>query len=292
MKLKPNDNKVSLKRYFLLKALYYNVNKIINTPLDECFHFGCNNEELPFNNNHLDIVTIAFNNEHVIRLQINYIRKNITDKDYTFIVADNSNKEDKQIAIRKICEEEGIGYISLPKFSKEKLSRMGSYSHGTAISWVYFNYIQKRKPAYFGFLDHDVFPAKKISIEEKINDFNGFYGYMRGKIEGAWYLWPGMIFFDYKIFSQYNANFLPSSYNGSYLDTGGSLWKNIFSKLDKDKIKFASFKRFPLSDLGYDNPSPVEFIDGNDWFHSSNASHWREVESYDHLIEEIIENNK
>ncbi|MDH6354846.1 hypothetical protein M2132_001179 [Dysgonomonas sp. PH5-45] len=288
MKLKPVDNKLSLKRYFYLKAMYRYVNRLVNTPFDRCFHFGCNNNTLPPANNQVDIVTVAFNNEHVIKLQIKYIRENITDQKYTFLVADNSNNSEKQSLIQRLCKEEGIGYIQLPRFEKEWLKRRGSYSHATAINWIYYNYISKRKPAYFALLDHDVFPTCPLSIEA-LTKAQGFYGYRRGEADGPWFLWPGLLFFRYSFISDYKVNFMPCVYDNVYLDTGGSLWKGVYSTLDRGKIQFASFKLVPLAGMGFDNNSTIEFIDGKRWLHSSNASHWRGDDASDHLIDEIIE---
>ena len=62
----------------------------------------------------LDIVSIAFNNELVIRYQIKLLRKYLTDN-FVYTVIDNSSDCIKQENIAQICFENGVNYV------KEKL---------------------------------------------------------------------------------------------------------------------------------------------------------------------------
>ncbi|MFV0467959.1 MAG: hypothetical protein ACK5MK_03405 [Dysgonomonas sp.] len=288
MKLKPNDNTIGFKRFFFLKAVYRVANEIINTPFKECIHSNCDNRPLEADNDQIDIVTVAFNNEHVIKLQIHYLKKYIQDKSYTFVVADNSNDEEKQLAIRQLCEQENIGYVRLPRPKQKFMRNLGSYSHGIALNWIYYNYIDKRKPRFFGTLDHDIYPTRPIILENKIQP-QGYYGYKRGLNHKEWFLWPGMLFFRYDYVSKTKVNYMPSIHDGIYLDTGGALYKNFYSKIDLNAARIASFEKLTLKDLGYDNSAEVEFIDNREWFHSVNASHWKDnIIPYDDLIDEII----
>ena len=291
MKLRPNDENITLKRHFYLRFVYWKMNKLMKVPFADCEHIACNDLPLPEGNKDVDIITIAFNNTHVLRHQIELVKKNIEDAKINYIVADNSTLEYKSQEIKALCAEHGLGYIRLPK-NQWLDKRSGSYSHGAAMNWLYYNYVNKRKPYIFGFLDHDIYPLTKLSLADKTGE-QGFYGYRRMKKEIAyWYLWPGMAFFKYDRLKNVNVNFAPCMVDKLYLDTGGSLFPVFYRKFDPAKLNFASFKRFPLSDIGYDNSSEVEFIDEKVWFHSANASYWREVNRYEDIIDDIIQKTK
>lgn len=286
MKLTPNDKNITFKRHFYLRYMYMHVNRLLKTTFDECEHFNCNNQPLPDENRHIDIVTVAFNNVHVLEHQMDLLAKNITDKDVSYLVADNSDNAEKSEQIKQLCKQRNIGYVRLPRNKwLKKLS--ASYSHGAALNWIYYHYINLRKPCFFGFLDHDIYPLQKLSIEAKIGS-QVFYGYRRQKGEVHWYIWPGLAFFRHKFIASSKVNFMPCMADKLYLDTGGSMWPALYSKFNPKDLNFASFERITLRTLGYDNDSPVEFMDGNTWFHSSNASYWRAVDNYEDIIDDII----
>lgn len=290
MKLHPNDENITLKRHFYLKFIYHSMNKLLRIPFSDCEHSNCSNKQLPDGNKVVDIITVAFNNTHVLRHQIDLIKQNIVDQNVCYIIADNSNREDKSLEIKQLCTQHDLGYIRLPK-NKWLDKRSGSYSHGAALNWIYYNYINKRKPNIFGFLDHDIYPLQKLSLTEKVGE-QGFYGYRRSKGDNYWYLWPGIAFFKYDHLANINVNFAPCMVDKLYLDTGSSLFPVYYKYFDTNSLTFASFERIPLSDVGYDNDSLVEFIDGKIWFHSANASYWREVNKYEDIIDDIILKNK
>lgn len=287
MKLRPNDEKITFKRRFYLKFIYRSMNKLLKISLADCDHVGCSDNQLPHGNKMVDIITIAFNNTHVLQHQINLIKKNIKDEEISYIVADNSTKEEMASEIKKLCVENSLGYIRLPK-NKWLDKRSGSYSHGAAMNWLYYNYVDKRKPDVFGFLDHDIYPLEKLSFVEKLGE-QGFYGYRRKKGEDYWYIWPGLAVFKYDVIKNVNVNFAPCMVDRLYLDTGSSLFPVFYRNFDVNKIKPVSFSRFPLTDIGYENDSLVEFIDEKTWFHSANASYWRGVNKYEDIIDDIIE---
>ena len=193
-----------LKRFFYLWRLYRLVNTLLKKRIAERDTFGVDFSELPESNRKVTIVTIAFNNDKVLRHQINHIREHWHDSDIEYIVADNSPTVERQEAIRSVCEELNVSYMNIPKSPKiNKIS--GSYSHGAAAMWVYYNYIVKRKPYIFGFIDHDLFPIKSFSMVEKMSDYS-CYGY---KMErgSAWYLWMGLIFLKSTFVNNFDINF-------------------------------------------------------------------------------------
>lgn len=138
----------------------------------------------------LDLVSIAFNNEIVITYQIKLLKKYLID-DFSYTVVDNSSKPDKQKLIAQICIDNGVNYLLPP--SNPFLGEVGSGSHGATLNWAYNNFITHRKPQYFGFLDHDIFPVERTSILEKLH---GVPIYGKIDVRGdKWYLWSGFSFF-------------------------------------------------------------------------------------------------
>lgn len=284
MKLRPSDPHPTFIRKLRLSYIYSLVNKILKVPFDQCFHFNCDTNSLPEGNEQIDLITVAFNNLHVLKHHIYSFKKMISDTNYVHLIADNSSNPEKSREIEEFCRNEKVAYVRLPKSSCLD-KKYVSYSHGAALNWLYCHYVSARKAKYFAFLDHDIYPTKKISIKEKIGDQH-FYGYKRGDAE-RWYLWAGLAFFEYSFISQVKANFLPCKIGDIYYDTGSSLCLSLFSKSDGNKLFFPEFKRICLKELGYDNDSNVEFID-DCWFHSANGSYWRSVQNYDSIIDQII----
>ncbi len=231
----------------------------------------------------LDIITIAFNNTFVLKHQIQKIKKNIKDKNYTHIIVDNSNKWDKRIEIRNMCEDEGLSYIGLPDLSKK--SFCPSTSHAQALNWTYQHVIKKRKPTWFGFIDHDIFPIQSQSIFDMIGN-QPFFGRKETRKQ-YWYLWPGFCFFRFDFLREFSVDFSPTRIVDTNLDTGGALWCPVYSKLNMSDFIFCNNLRIPLNQLGYPYEDEVEFLNNN-WFHSLNASLWRDASDYRDAIEDIL----
>jgi hypothetical protein len=146
--------------------------------------------------------------------------------------------------------------------------------------------IKKCQPQYFGFIDHDLFPAKPYSVLQKINH-QDFYGRLVDTIDG-WYLWAGFCFFNYQKIKDLKPNFLPCKIGTTYLDTGGGNFTVLYSKFDKEKIRFA----VPAVEKSIREGSNchsdfVQWID-SDWLHAINGSNWAKVESKDDLLKHIL----
>ncbi len=183
--------------------------------------------------NELHIYVIAFNNEVVIELLITKL-KEFLDNSFTIVVFDNSNNFKKRPLIKNSCKKFDVNYFSLPKQPKEFLL---SESHGLALNYVYRNFVQKVKPPFFGFLDHDVFPFQKVNIVEilKIQEFYGIRNFathegnlsvLSSRTPEYWYLWPGFCFFKFSFISKFKKiSFMPLCENNLSFDTGGFLYK-------------------------------------------------------------------
>jgi len=187
-------------------------------------------------NEKIDLIIVAFNNEKVIELQIARLAKYFNDS-YELIITDNSNDEQKSLLIQQICSKNNVGYLLLPKQSEFKISA----SHAIALNWVYRNLVKKRRPKYFGFLDHDVFPIKPVTIKKYLKK-QKFYGLKHYGVNNAnintwnentsdyWYLWPGFSFYRFQAMKNIKRiDFMPLHIHNTLFDTGGSNWLSIYS---------------------------------------------------------------
>jgi len=229
----------------------------------------------------LDVVTIAFNNPKVVEHQIRLIRKNLADT-HSHVVADNSTDPQASEVIRRICGREKAPYILLPRNPYTN-----AMSHGSAMTWMFRNYLRKRGARYFGFIDHDIFPLRATSILAYLQT-QPCYGHVqqRGTV---WYLWAGFSFFNSHYVPQ-DLDFTSGSTDGEAVDTGGMNWKSFYSKIEKERIRFPTheYRSIRTTD-GTAQSDRVEVI--GDWLHIFNASGWMLVPDpaeRDRIIDEII----
>lgn len=244
---------------------------------------------------HIDLITVAFNNEYLIEKQIKLINKFIKDKDFSLIIADNSSRPEKRILIRDICSKYEVGYISIPDNLMIKYAGDG-YSHGATLNWIYHNFIKKRKPAIFGFIDHDLFPIVPISIKEKIG-IKDFYGPVRDQEKG-WYIWAGLCFFKYEIVKDLPLNFIPYMIDGVFLDTGGSNYPILYHKYDKTKVEDLTTRNVNItSESDRSSNYHADFLQFIDecWLHLINGSNWKKIpeksqQIKERMLDEITQN--
>jgi len=233
-------------------------------------------KKIIFEESNFLIITVAFNNKEVLEVQHKYLKDNLLDN-FDYLIADNSSNPDIRKKIEQFCKENNISYILLPKNPLTKFRASGS--HGIALNWCYRNLIKKYKPKYFGFLDHDLFPLVKTNIIPEIRD--GFYGVVRKREDKFWYMWPGFSFFEFDKCKKYKFNFFPyhTGIDNIFLDTGGSNYKTIFSKIDKNTFHYAKSILVDLNTkqklaAGNDTSRTFEIIE-NAWLHMRQIS-WRE----------------
>jgi hypothetical protein len=286
LKLKPSDPNPRLRRVIYLRYIYWLSNRILKTNPSSLYTHKFSNESLPENNDELSIITVAFNNLNVLQYQYKLL-KNIKDKKYTYLIADNSNDREKSKAIADFCKQNNISYIRLPK-SRALDSVSGSYSHGAALNWLYYHYILPRKPRYFGFIDHDIYLIKPVEIINKIGN-QQFYACRGLQENNTYWLWPGLMFFETSYLQNLPVNFLPCRVDGLYMDTGGSMWCILYSKLDSGNLTFIESESYKLRELGYDNDSIVSFMDDRCWFHSGSAGYRNDnIENYHNIVGDIL----
>lgn len=228
-------------------------------------------DSLPEGNKHSDIITVAFNNAQIIPLNVEYVKKYFRDE-HTHIIADNSSDLESADLIRKFCEDNKVSYIRLPKNHLHIFS--GSYNHATALNWIYKHVIRKRNPAYFGFIDHDLFPIKPISLKNLLDDQH-IYGPLRQRGD-YWYLSAILSFFDFNYMKDKKVDFIPVKYANDYLDTGGGNWKDIYSKMDKSAIRFCEERMDNYREGDNRHQDQVEIFDEM-WLHTINGSYWKKI---------------
>jgi hypothetical protein len=135
------------------------------------------------------------------------------------------------------------------------------------VNWALKNVILPRKAPFFGFIDHDVFPARPTSIVSHLRT-QDFYGVLQERND-RWYLWPGFCFFRQECCEKAKLNFLPVD----GLDTGGGNFLRLYSRYDKDKLSFPSqvYERLLPGESLQD--AMIEHI-GGEWIHALSASNW------------------
>lgn len=244
--------------------------------------------------NFLDIVTIAFNNSSVIEQQIFFLQKNLKDP-FVYTVADNSSDPKAQKEIAHVCRDNRINYL---RVAQSVIKYGPSESHGRAITWVFENFIKKRNAKYFGFVDHDIFPTQGTSIISFL-DGQPVYGLLQER-KPKWYLWAGFCFFNADQTLNKIGNFRP----GNGLDTGGKNWGSLYSKIDKNALKFppqsylkivgGKLKSIGKKDGTQDLVRKDELVEKiGDWLHLFNASNWRgNYNKRENDIKSMIQNEK
>jgi hypothetical protein len=280
---------MTLKRKLFVTYLHFLESFFLRKRFNATVHINCDITPLPSATS-LDIVSIAFNNEFLVEQQIRLIKKHLQDKNYTHIIADNSTDKEKRKRIQGICARYHIAYISLPFNPVYKFLKKASYAHGMAMNWVYYNFIQYRRPAIFGFIDHDLFPIENYSVREQFEKYpnQDFFGVLRDRTQG-WYLWAGLCFYKFDKIKSYKINFNPYVYRGIYLDTGGTNYVRMYSKYNKDGLKFckpATAITINADGTNYHNDI-IHRID-EAWIHAINGSNWAKLDDKTDFLREFL----
>jgi len=234
---------------------------------------------------HVDIITVAFNNIDLIKIQERDLKRFVRDK-YCHIIVDNSSKPEVRDELYTYCKQEGIAYVSLPKNLLGVVS--ASYSHATAVNYVYKHFISKRRPYAFGLMDHDLFLTRPTKLTDKLVD-QPIYGPLRLRDE-CWYLSAIMCFFRFDYIRDKRVDFMPVTPYKTYMDTGGGNWYDIYSRLDRSQIIFPNELIEPLRDGGDRHGDSLEWFDDKLWLHTINGSCWKPIAAgKDNLVRERVE---
>ncbi len=283
------ERPTSWRRKLYLWNVYRLVRGLLKKKVEDCYHFNLELEGRVIPECPLLIFTIAFNNVQVLKYQLKFLKENLRDP-YVHVIADNSPGKKQQKVIQELCREYQVGYILLPKNAYLD-KRSASYSHGAAATWLYYNYVCRVKPKYFGFLDHDLYPVAPVSVVDKLKE-QPLYGSQEWR-EQIWYIWMGLLFMDFEWVKDKRVNFLPCKVGELYLDTGGSNWYSIIQSLGgaDSGLKFPTRIRKPIFIQGKKHRDTVDYID-NCWLHTSNGSNWKKIAAKDDLVERILKDYK
>lgn len=233
-----------------------------------------------FKNSKIVFITIAFNNDETLRLQIQMMNKYVKDS-FHHVIIDNSSGSEKSNKIKELALSENRSWIRLV----HNLNFGPSHSHALAIDWAIKHIIKSCKVQFFGLLDHDIYPFKECSFFPLLEK-QKVYGHIqeRGSI---WYLWPGFAFFDSNVLPD-NISFKPGAINGINVDTGGLLFESVFSKLQKKEFIFCKHSYIKLNDGEIAQKDKVELLD--DWLHSFNGSYWMKTDKKEDKLELLLSN--
>ena len=242
----------------------------------------------PIEEGELDVVTIAFNNPFVLEQQMLFMEKNLVGP-YRHIVVDNSSDKKQRDKIRLLCEERGVDYVSMPS---NRLGLMGfSYSHAGALNWTWKKIISRRRPTYFGFLDHDLYPVKRIDIRAELSN-QPIYGLLKEYGVGeemCWYLWAGLCFYRNDFVKGMKLDFMPVTPYRTYLDTGGGNWYSMYSKMDRSGLRLAEMEYVEFPEMVGMLDDKMALMDEGRWLHSTNGSNWKQKsEERDAVVEAVM----
>lgn len=244
----------------------------------------CNLQVRPSEEKSVDLITVAFNNAELIRLQHAFVEKNIRDP-HQQIIVDNSTKEDVREEIFAFCQSHGLTYLGMPKNLLNKVG--GSYSHAMTMNYTYRRLIRKRRPYAFGQIDHDLFPIQHVSILEKLEN-QPVYGPLRDR-GNEWYLSAIMSFFRFDFVRDKRVDFMPVTPTTAYLDSGGGNWYDVYSRLDKKGLVFPDECIEALREGGDRHRDSLEYFDGKNWLHTINGSCWKAVDAgKENMIRELL----
>lgn len=244
----------------------------------------------------LYIISVAYNHERLIEKQIELVKQHVKDENYRHIIVDNSTKRKVRKQIKKICEREKIEYVPVPMFIDKlichKLFNDG-LSHGAALNWMFYHFLNQRKPVRFALIDHDAFPLKDYSFKETLG-MRDFYGVERVR-EPGWYLWPGWCVFRFDIIAEKRPNFLPVIIGNTYLDAGGGNYSHIYRHYDLKKIDFPDVVTVRIKRTkgltAYDDIYHGDCIQTIDhaWLHLINGSNYAKIPGKENLVNKMID---
>jgi hypothetical protein len=226
----------------------------------------------------IDLVTVAFNNYRVISEQTRLLSTYLADG-FERTVIDNSTNGSQAAQIAQDCRDKNVRYIRLPRAYASAYSP--SLSHGRALNWAYANHVRQRRVAYFGFLDHDVFPIRRTSLVAQLAT-QPIWGHLQTRPD-RWYLWPGLCIFSADWIAGRKLDFTP----GRGYDTGGALYSLLGEDLDPEDLHWPAWSRKRLRGSG-DVPQSDHYELIGDWLHSYNGSNWMTVEPRDEAIAHLL----
>jgi hypothetical protein len=183
----------------------------------------------------------------------------------TILVADNSREQPARDAVAAVCARHRTPYFPLPPYRTRHANR----SHGMAMSWVFHHLVRNLRPSLFAFLDHDLIPIAPIDFVQRLGSQPVFGMPNEGRF-GCWSLWAGYCLYRFDKVRELPLNFLYDFSRG--LDTGGRNWNPLYSRIDRDKLRFATRELPEVQPSPAEAPRQVELVDGR-WIHVGGVSY-------------------
>lgn len=209
------------------------------------------------------LIIVAFEHPWALEFLIEQAAINIGEEFVLFVV-DNSRDLQKRHEIHKACTEHGITYLALPYNASKHPNR----SHGMAMTYAFVNCIRELDMNYFGFIDHDLIPIKRINLNEHMKE-KKFWGLINKGHNQYWSLWAGFCFFKLKTYKNEKLNFLYDFSRG--LDTGGRNWDKIYAHENLLQLQLSNSK-LSIYQTQAGQMIQVQIIDDS-WMHMSGVSY-------------------
>lgn len=257
---KPNTQSHVLEAFF---------NRLFAAEPEDCENTGID-QHAPIGS--IDIYITTFGNDWFIDYQIKTLRRFMTPP-YNIIVVDTNQNLNPEISakVKETCIREGAIYLKAPdNHYQEPFFFDSTMKLGTTLSWLFHKVVKKRRPTYFGFLDHDCFLFRHFDpcpyLDEK-----GMYGTVSRNLP-KWNLHVIANFFKLDAVSH-----LPLDFRASYahqLDTGGANFNVIYQhkKMEDYMLPHFGVRYTPEDICRKDAVQHYEIID-NKWFHVAATSH-------------------
>lgn len=216
------------------------------------------------------IYMITYNVDIFLELIYNSLKENFLD-DFEFIVVDNSDDMSIKNNIKKCCNKLQIKHHTHNNTAKHDASR----SHGDCLNYLFRNVIPRNEESHIMVLDHDIFLAKKFSLEKYMEnvDICGVHQHRPCTVDrNDWinYLWGNFFFVKGNLLHNINIGAKVSS-GGVYLDTG-------VVEYDIKNLKIKYIKQLDVSDviISYknENISFSTFGENKEFVHFGGLSNW------------------
>jgi hypothetical protein len=210
-------------------------------------------------------VTIAFNVPAVIAVQLEALKRFVTE-DFRVVVVDNSTDSEARLQIAEICRRFGAAYVLAPvnPFSWKN----PSVSHAFALDWTCRWVLAEVNPEIVVFLDHDLFPVAPVSIRDALGPLT-VRGHRKGE-SAPWFLWPGLLMMRYRDVAGSRISFMPRGAT----DTGGSLWWTLYSKLSPAKVGNFALEIIEFAPNRVPRWEGEVHLMGEVWLHLVDVSGW------------------
>jgi hypothetical protein len=233
----------------------------------------------------LHLYVVGFGRPDLLREQARLLDEHLLDP-YTLTLVDNTADPNAAQAMMITCETLGVPYLRV---------RSEKHEHPDGLTLA-AKTANRLRQAWWGCLDHDIFPARSTALLEKI-ERAGFFGLaqtyaMRQGLTTHRYLWPGWCFFSRAWLNGRVPDFYGIRGEHAWDDgDAGSMLHTLFT--DEDWVRLAPTTHgygeirprdgHGLQSYGYERIG--------DWLHLSNASRWKAVpdpEGRDMIFREML----